>query len=613
MISYFPDFYPDEILYSACARYIVHVNLKAQRASLEALFENRNKSAVVDLPSDISILVRQIPNEFNNAKLIINNHTLLPFYKPFLPQARLNLVQELMMDNPDKKNIPGTLGLMSSGIPFPHRLRFCDECSEEDKKIFGEMYWHRMHQIPGVFFCEKHQKVLLETMINYTGRGRKHHFVPLEKVKEDKMYFKPKSFPEGCEKNLMEISKIACKFLNANIEPVGLMNIQESYKALLSEDGYITQNNNVRFRNLKNNFNSYFGQELLSILTSIVQKETDTWLHKLLRKPRVTCHPIRHILLILFLGADIDLFKNIYKKPSPFGEGPWYCLNQAANHFHQPTIKECRITYGSNSNIPIGIFSCSCGFTYSRKGPDKNREDKFRKDRVHCFGEKWIEECQKVYKNPELSLRAKAKRLGVDPKTMIKYSSYENIDSSADEITVTAIELDKRKNSILQSIKNHESPSRSVIRRDNPRDYIWHYRNNREWLYSILPNNSNISRKYNKVDWLKVDREILESVRNAINEIFKYTGKPIRVTRSEISRRIEHPNLLEYSLKKLPRTREVISRFIESTEGFQIRRINWLYDNWNKDVNLTIWRFKREAGIKKESEFIKKYLIILLS
>nr|WP_285891037.1 TnsD family Tn7-like transposition protein [Mesobacillus subterraneus] len=411
---------------------------------------------------------------------------------------------------------------------------------------------------------------------------------------------------------MLKISNLACELLRHNISSLGLETIRSFYKAALSKKGYITRKGNIRFKDLIIDFKNFFNNELLFLLESSIQKETDTWLHKLLRKPRVTCHPIRHILFLLFLDADINNLLNIKKELQPFGKGPWFCLNPAIDHFHKQTIKDCRISYCTHSNLPIGMFSCSCGFTYLRKGPDKTWADKFRKDRVYSFGEVWIAECKKVYKNPELSLREKSRRMGVDPKTFIRYSTSICVESSVTKTVKPHIELEKRTKRLLENINNHLTPARSIIRQENPRDYIWHYRNNREWLYSILPKNSTRINKQ-RIDWLKVDNEMLGPVRSAINNIFKYDGKPIRVTRAEISRRVENPNIIEYSLNKLPKTREVISSFIESTEEYQIRRINWVFDNWKKDIELSMWRFKREVGINKESEFIKKYLKILFS
>src|SRR5260370_16965672 len=48
-------------------------------------------------------------------------------------------------------------GLMASHVSLPQWLRFCSRCVEEDRRRFGECYWHRIHQVPGVEICPLHK------------------------------------------------------------------------------------------------------------------------------------------------------------------------------------------------------------------------------------------------------------------------------------------------------------------------------------------------------------------------------------------------------------------------------------------------------------------------
>jgi len=83
----------------------------------------------------------------------IDNHTLLPFYSPFCPRMRVEQVREDMGGN-NPVGVHGRLGILA--IPRPNQLRFCPLCAQEDKKQFGESYWHRLHQLPGVEVCPTH-------------------------------------------------------------------------------------------------------------------------------------------------------------------------------------------------------------------------------------------------------------------------------------------------------------------------------------------------------------------------------------------------------------------------------------------------------------------------
>jgi hypothetical protein len=90
----------------------------------------------------------------------------------------------------------------------------------------------------------------------------------------------------------------------------------------------------------------------------------------LVRKPRTTAHPIKHILLIRFIGLTPEQFFEEDMVYHPFGEGPWLCLNAAENHYKQPVIDDCKVTRDYKTGVPVGTFTCSCGFFYSRRGPD---------------------------------------------------------------------------------------------------------------------------------------------------------------------------------------------------------------------------------------------------
>ncbi|MBV7508769.1 hypothetical protein KW850_26500 [Bacillus sp. sid0103] len=52
---------------------------------------------------------------------------------------------------------------------------------------------------------------------------------------------------------------------------------------------------------------------------------------------RVSCHPLRHILLLVFLQETISSMVSQIDKSSykSFGDVPWICLNKAAKHFQK--------------------------------------------------------------------------------------------------------------------------------------------------------------------------------------------------------------------------------------------------------------------------------------
>ncbi|WP_428992390.1 TniQ family protein [Acidithiobacillus ferrooxidans] len=60
MIAFFPEPYPDELLYSICARYHIMSRNNDFRHTVEDLFGCRQACAVYDFPSRLAALCAQL-------------------------------------------------------------------------------------------------------------------------------------------------------------------------------------------------------------------------------------------------------------------------------------------------------------------------------------------------------------------------------------------------------------------------------------------------------------------------------------------------------------------------------------------------------------------------
>src|SRR5258707_529671 len=52
-----------------------------------------------------------------------------------------------------------------SSICRPEFLRRCPDCVKSDRQQYGEAYWHRLHQVPGVRICPIHDCVLEDSAV----------------------------------------------------------------------------------------------------------------------------------------------------------------------------------------------------------------------------------------------------------------------------------------------------------------------------------------------------------------------------------------------------------------------------------------------------------------
>jgi hypothetical protein len=596
----FPSLYPNELFYSACARYYSRSLANSQKTVMNELFNNPECCAVVDLPTHLREFVAQLPPGTTNEKVIVFNHTLYPYYGPFLPKERAEQIYASLLSSVGGGNPHFKIGIVASGVLMPFYLRYCVDCINDDETDYGEPYWHRVHQLPGVLICPKHGQVLSTSDVLFSSIRGKHKFVLLQDAVEQQT-MRPDIRIEKHFKLLKEIADYSQLLIENELHPIGLESIRSLYMSRLLSMGLVTANGRVRFAELFPRFVSFFGHELLDLLGEKLNiDDEDTWLHKVFRKPKVTCHPMRHILIMLFLDMDISSIEN-HQGYKPFGKGPWPCLNRAADHYRQTVINECNISRCSKTSRPVGTFKCDCGFVYSRRGPDQSTDDLFKIGRIKEFGPVWGRKCDELSKQDDKSLRAKARELGVDPMTIKKHlQNKENQKTTTQKV----IPLDKytRRKRMLRSMQKLTIFSRTAMKENNMADYICLYRHDKEWLRMISPPSLITDKGHTRVNWKRRDLELREKVQQCLFE-FNRTEyqKPIRITLSEIGRRTGEQGILAHCLDKLPQTKTLIEDNLEKIEQFQIRRIRWAAGIIKADEGrVPKWKLKRVAGISED-------------
>ncbi|CAM3937884.1 TnsD family Tn7-like transposition protein [Cohnella lubricantis] len=591
---YFPSLFPDEILYSAFARYHRDSGNENYKLTMEELFGNTSVCASLLFPSHLTSLCdRMPPGNLYSPEDLINNHTFLPYYTPFIPEKRYFDMKEIM------KSSKGTSAYMQIGKPAStvktqQGLRYCPACVIRDREIYGEAYWHRSHQAEGVFVCHYHPNTLITTNVTLTKQRNKHEFVSLEvTLRNEDLQYNPAS-PQSFS-ILKFIAEQTNLLLSSGWNPLGLLKLNQFYVSKLQNMGFANHTGRIRWSDLIPAFNRFFGKQLLIELQSHNEPSLEaTWLHKLLRKPRVTCHPLRHLLVLGFLGETIESMTNQiseYKiSYEPFGKGPWPCLNKAADHYKAPMISSCEITRCSKTGLPVGTFSCTCGFVYSRKGPDQSIDDRLKIGRIKNFGEVWYEKLR-IISQQDISLREMSRRLGCDPKTVINRLSNSKtpIPTAVDQESISY------KKEWRELVSSNSELSVTELRKLNQSVYAWLYRHDRSWLHEHSPVNRKSSTKRERINWAERDHQIAKEVQLAANEILHgKSDKLIRVTKTEIGRRIGKLPLLFNMLHKLPETAKQLNVVLETVEEFQKRRIN------HKAVQL-----KNTNAIVKRWELIK--------
>ncbi|MEW6540809.1 MAG: TnsD family transposase [Bacillota bacterium] len=604
MLPFFPALYPDELLYSALARYHVWSRNAGYKDTVHDLFGSRTACAIADLPNRLQALYDRLPpGSLNTPDRIIEKHTLFPLYRPFLPQKRAARIRQLMKDGTEGGKIHITIGIMASSLTSPRFLRYCPACLRADTERYGEPYWHRTHQVFGARVCPVHRVWLGDSNVAVSCQPNKHAFHPLD---SDPARESAEAVIGVNAAHYLALAGSVHWLLNHEVPVHGLAELRERYICHLQKKNLATYTGRIRQRELMEAFHSFYGPDFLAEMDSAIDySQNENWLNKLLREPRTTTHPVRHLLFIRFLGLTPEEFLMGKKEQQrPFGRGPWPCLNAAAPHYRRAVVRRCTVTWDYKTGLPVGTFTCACGFTYARRGPDRSENDCYHIGRIKSFGPVWEEELIRLAVTGKQKPKAVARKLNVDPLTVKRHLQrlIGNGKSRPDQNPVPGArmgEINDYRTCWLALMEKFPEKTKTELRRIAPADYAWLYRYDRLWLDEYSPAPAPKKGDDRRVDWQKRDTELAALVTRAAAEMKQQSGKPTRLTVSAIGKKTGKLALLQRHLSKLPKTRAVLDHLIETEEDFQIRRIRCAAAQLRDRGELVRpWKIVREAGLR---------------
>ena len=167
MIAYFPSLYPDELLYSLFTRYFVKSGYMGYASAAEDLFANKITHPDIEFINRLSDevighLQKQMPLEE-----LIEKHTMFPYYARFLRKERRQQALSMMIRMDERYH---NLIYMNKCKHIPRYLRYCPHCAAYDRKIYGEAYWHRSHQLAGVDICRVHTCYIVDSAVEISSK-----------------------------------------------------------------------------------------------------------------------------------------------------------------------------------------------------------------------------------------------------------------------------------------------------------------------------------------------------------------------------------------------------------------------------------------------------------
>lgn len=484
---------------------------------------------------------------------------------------------------------------------------------------FGETYWHRVHQIPGVEVCP-HHAVFLEVS-NTLWRNSGNPGAAF--TAEHSVYATPVRTLDTSNHSQsiqLNISRQALWLLEWSGEIVGSKLLQRRYYNLLLKQGLAYYSGQIRTSQLILKFLDYYPSELLIRLGCEIRSPNSNWLLRLLHthKSEVAPHPIRHILLLNLIACSPADVLDTFVEFKPFGGGSWPCLNHASEHYAEPRILSCHVSDGAKKNKgkPVGTFSCSCGFAYTRTGPDKSEEDRFRWTSIQSYGTEWEIQLKQHWDDVSLTLRQVALKLGVNELTVKRRAislkspfprpSLGSLRSSGIilERYKSKRKPTKEKRSInreklLALINNNPQAGRTGLQLLAPHVIDWLRQWDREWLYTSLPFAKSKQPPSATINWAEQDQFLSAAVETAVSTIYSAINPPKRVSITEIIKTVGHRAWLEKKLDRMPLTSKSLNEHLESLEDYSIRRIAWAAETFRKEgVTPSRAMLTNRAGIR---------------
>jgi len=595
IIPSFPIIHPGELLHGVFARHYARLRPAGHEMYMREVFGARGGTATRDLTRRLAYLVEHLLDHGDTVDDLIEGHTAFRYYAPFLsPDGREQLCSGMQGSTKSGHRIRA--GIMQSSVPARPELRYCPACAAQDRKDYGYALWHVLHQLPGVEACPTHSvwlelgaaapddSALMRTFILADqaiprGRGRK-----IAKDDPDR-------------DTLLALAQDAAWLLAQEHLAPGPGEVRRRYTLLLEGHGLITAKGLIRMRALRQRIEDRYGQLLIRLGCPLGVGAGADWLARLVRQRSEQQHPLYHLLLIQALDQSAESFFALAPEHryEPFGQGPWPCLNPAAAHYRQPVATLVRISRGSWSGAPVGLFTCACGFTYSRKGPDSVPEDRYRITQVRARGAVWEAALRTLWADPACTLVQIADQLGAsyyalrdEARTLeLPWPPAGSPRAQADSARHRARRGGARRTGDLRD--HHRGLWRDAVTQAGDggmtdaralagASHEWLRVYDKPWFDANKPAPRARKPKQSRVDWARRDKDGVRALQKQAAKIRGLPGRPVRVTRNALVIRIRRRGM-QLSLDRQPGIRAALLQLEEPREAFALRRIAWLVEH----------------------------------
>ncbi|SHP80366.1 Uncharacterised protein [Mycobacteroides abscessus subsp. abscessus] len=589
MITAFPRIVKGETIYSIITKYhfmMKHEHYISTFRNIYARDYSSFSGIGVDLPHNIKQMYNST-KQFKIKKFIddwLYDHTALGYYTFFTNSDNRHKVKERMLVS-DNAGLVFVSGKSTTGVRDFLYLRVCKECLEEDIINTGVGSWYLLHQLPGVFVCERHKSILVNSTLS-----RRTKILQIPRL-EDCLYDEENFLSLQKREILSQIATLTKEILlNNNYPQWDHQVIKEGFRGLFILSGYgerqTTAYNNLIVPDIKD----YYGDEIIQLIYNVHGFSIDSiwrlWSHNKVNQN--IQHPLLHILLIHFLyhktGIDrteVGIEEFIYLGQSRYNRKSTanvhlVCLNHSCLSFKQ--AGKCVVNQKRLPEKTIYYVYCSeCGFKYrSSHLPLDINECSW--DSIIDIGGNLRDKIEKMYFSEGLSPYKIASILKITEysvKLAVNLVNKTNGSSSS-------LKFNKEKDRFdwLTQMENNPEKTKSELVKEHYALYKRLYRHDKEWLFSRSYNKIPRKKVIDVVDWKKRDKEIVPMLKDAYFRLMA-RNPPTRITKNQliIETRLNWSKRYD---QKLPSSIQYIKSVEENNDQFTIRKARMVLEEQKK-------------------------------
>lgn len=310
VLNNFPALYPDELFYSAIARY-KQINAIDSKLSVErdiyGIERHHKVAKSVYFPQKLEKFISNLTMLAKmSVEQLILDHTMFPFYTAFMTTEKTRNVFDAMKYG-NRMSIENIVGIPMSKIKTPQFLRYCPCCYEEDIRSFGESYWRRLPQVPGVLYCPLHEVLYKDSAVDISKVNL--DYVCADEEVCDSEIINDDNLLKYKTLNILYTENVRWLMQNRIRLPSGYSSC--FYLDRLRDEGFTSYVGNLKMVEFLAAFKGSYSDDYLVLMQSAVYIERrNSWPKLFVRNTNKNRSPLRHLLMLQFLRVHpARLFK----------------------------------------------------------------------------------------------------------------------------------------------------------------------------------------------------------------------------------------------------------------------------------------------------------------